>query len=353
MSVISKGGRVVKNLLFGDTLIPQEFTVGMVEPQREIAVWLHGMGAPLDVTNRHSTACSDPFTVCIAFDAGQSPQGKDLRRLSLKFSEREGKKLLGEIGLRLTTTSEVGGSELLLFEVRSSSNYCLPRMQLGAHYLRQEYEVRRKAASADVRMSFLDRRAAIVTFIRPHPVVLVSVWDGSGGNIFPMNIMGELGHGHFGFALKDSRRAAHLVERVGRIAMSSIPLPQAPLAFRLAVNHFKDSIVWDELPFATQRSSAFNIPVPVFTHRVREMEVEKVHRIGSHTFFAARIIRDERIAEIPALCAIHGFYQAWRLRGRSAELRASLEDDLLNKQGPPANGSGGVVGEMPARTSAS
>src|SRR5271167_1408424 len=134
MSITKQSRRAIKNLVFGDTLLPQEFTVGMVEPQAEIIVWLHGMGSPVDVTHRHSTACSDPFALCVAFDEGQTPDHRDLRRLSLKFCERDGRKrVLGKIGIRQTATISVPGSELLLFEARSAANYCLPRIRLYVH----------------------------------------------------------------------------------------------------------------------------------------------------------------------------------------------------------------------------
>ena len=68
MSIIGQCRKVIKKLMFGDTLLPQAFTIGLTEPQGEITVWLHGMGLPIDVTRRHSMACADPFTVCIAFD---------------------------------------------------------------------------------------------------------------------------------------------------------------------------------------------------------------------------------------------------------------------------------------------
>jgi flavin reductase (DIM6/NTAB) family NADH-FMN oxidoreductase RutF len=182
-------------------------------------------------------------------------------------------------------------------------------------------------------MSFLERRAAMVMFIRPHPVSLVSLAGETGGNIFPMNLMGELGDGYFAFALKDSRRAAHLVERTRRIALSSVPLSRASLAYQLAVNHTKECIEWSQLPFATKVSSAFNIPIPVFTQRVREMEVMKAHSLGSHKFFLARIVHDETFSESIGLSVIHGFYQARRLSGRSEELYASRAKDSLYKSG--------------------
>jgi flavin reductase (DIM6/NTAB) family NADH-FMN oxidoreductase RutF len=334
MSIVKNIRRAIGNVVFGDTVIPQEFTIGLTNPQAEIVVWLHGMGAPRDVTSFYSTACCAPFVLCIAFEKGKEPSEKQLKRLSLEFCERTGqKRVLGKIGLKpaKAVTSTAGG--LFFFEVRSSANYCLPSMRLGAHYLRESYSLWRNVNSSGIEMSLLERRAAIVTFIRPHPISLVSVLDSHGGNIFTMNIMNDLGHGHFAFALKHSRTAAPLVERAGRLALSNIPLQQTRIAFQLAANHFKQSIEWDQLPFQTKPSTVFRIPVPVFALRVREMKVEEIHKIGSHTFFVAKIVSDETFDHSEMVCAIHGFYQAWRLRGREAELKESLVQDRLNKKG--------------------
>lgn len=338
MSIIRQGGKVIQRIVFGDTLLPQAFTIGLAEPQTEITVWLHGMGTPLDITRRHSMACTDPFTVCIAFDEGRRLSDETYSHLSMKFCERDGqKRVLGEISLNLKTATVIPafGTELVLFEARSSKNYCLPKIQTLAHYVRQRYLLWRRVDIAGTKMSFLERRAVMVMFIRPHPVVLLSLCGEAGGNIFPMNIMGDLDNGYFAFALKESKLAAHLVERAGRVALSSVPVSQTSLAYKLGANHRKQSIDWNKLPFATEMSSAFDIPVPVFALRVREMEIEAVRKIGSHIFFVARIIRDESFADSAGLCIVHGFYQAWRLKGRRAELEASLAADLLNKRGMP------------------
>lgn len=79
--------------------------------------------------------------------------------------------------------------------------------------------------------SLLEQRAAAVTFIRPHPLWLVSVGNRSSGNIFTMNLMEHLGNGYFGFALRHLRVAADLAERAGWIAVSGIPLTRCTLAF--------------------------------------------------------------------------------------------------------------------------
>ena len=335
MSIVQRSSKAIKRIVFGDSLLPQEFTVGLVEPQTEISVWLHGMGKSLDVSRRLTTACCAPLMLCVGLDEGEIAWEKHYKAASLKFCERQGRKrLLGEIHLTPATTIAVGGSKLILFSVRGSINYCLPRLQLCAHSMSQAYKQWRWMKNPDVKMTLLEQRAAMVTFIRPHPLVLASINGENGGNIFPMNLMGELGNGYFGFALKDSRMAAHLVERAGRVVLSSVPLAQSSLAYQYAVHHTKTHVDWDQLPFELNMSEMFKIPFPDFALRVREIEVEKVMKIGSHTFFIARTVSDYRLSEGLQVNVIHGFYQAVRLKDKNAQLKASIEEDSINKRGP-------------------
>ncbi|HXC97498.1 MAG TPA: hypothetical protein VNU92_17495 [Edaphobacter sp.] len=338
MSITRRCRIVIQRLLFGEWLVPQAFTIGLADPQNEITVWLHGLGEAIDVTNRHSMACADPFTVCIAFDEGRMPSGEEGNKLLLKFCEREGeRRTLGQISLKRknVVTIPANGTYLMFFGVRQSANFCLPRRRTWAHYLLQRYSLWRKFDSAGTKMSFLERRAVMVMFIRPHPVVLVSLDNEFGGNIFPMNIMGNLGNGYFAFALKNSRVAARLVERFSRVALSNVPLDQTPQAYRLGANHGKVSVDWNQLPFATKLSKNFCLRVPDFARQIRELDVQNIYNLGSHSFFLAQVVHDERYMETDGLCIVHGFYQAWRLRKNPETLRSSLLEDLFNKRGTP------------------
>jgi flavin reductase (DIM6/NTAB) family NADH-FMN oxidoreductase RutF len=334
MSDLHKIRSAIKGRIFGETILPEEFAIGIPDPQEEISVMLEGMGAPMDVTFRHSTACSDPFLLAIAFDEGQWPNAQELRRLSLKFYERGGERhLLGDIRLHWNETLTVRGGGLFLFAPRGVRNHCLPRLSLCAHHSLHLLRQWKRRSASGMTMSFLERRGAMVSFIRPHPTVLVSVTDDLGGNIFPMNIMGALGPNRFGFALRNDRLAGQFVERAGRLAMSNVPMQHASLAYGLARNHAKAFVEWDTLPFSTRPSPMFHFPVPEFALRVRELELEKVHRIGSHSFFIARILGDTVFSTEPSLCVIHGYYQTWRLGGRGAEMKSALLEDRLNKHG--------------------
>jgi hypothetical protein len=337
MSVIKAIAEISSRKVFGDPHVPQEFTIGLEEPQAEISVWLRGAAIPLDVTRRFTTACCAPLMICVGLDRNELAGVKLDRRMCLEFRERAGRKrVLGKIRLHRGRILTIGETKFVLFHVRGSVNYCLPRLRLWAHYTEQAYKQWRYVKNPDVKMTQVEQRAAMVTFIRPHPLVLVSLEGESGGNIFPMNLMGDLGNSYFGFALKDSRVAAHLVEHERRIALSSVPLTQSSLAYSYAIHHTKTCIDWNELPFPLKLSSQFSIPYPAFALRVRELEVEQVTKTGSHTFFIARIVSDEELSKGVQVNVIHGFYQAMRLKGQRERLVESIAEDRINRKGFPA-----------------
>src|SRR5947209_8577359 len=127
--------RAIKRIALGDADLPQQCTVGMPDPQMEVRVWLHGMGAPLDVTNNHVVACASPFTVGLGLDRETAR-----RELSLQFQERDGdRSLLAKVGLRSAGSLEGGDRELSLFEVQSCRNCCLARARLWAYDLHQAF----------------------------------------------------------------------------------------------------------------------------------------------------------------------------------------------------------------------
>ncbi len=305
--------QALKRAVLGDTHLPQQCTVAMRDPQSEVEVWLHGLGPGLNVTNNHGIACASPSTIAVGLDAALRAQIKPGTRLLLKFHQRGGNRaLLGQLGLQSTAVVQTGGGDVHLLKVRSWENYCLPRLRIWGHSLFQAWLRARNKTKTDVPMTARSANAMTVLFTCPRPVVLVSVPSGAGGNIFPMNLMGPIGSGYFAFALNSRRHAASLVERAGRVALSSIPFDQAALARKLGKNHFQETVNWSELPFRITPSAALGIPVPAFASRVREMEIEAIRKLGSHALFVARIIRDESWSDSLQFFMIHGLYQAWR-----------------------------------------
>ena len=311
MAIRRTARQVLKRIVLGPSNFPQQCVVGLSEPQSEVTVWLEGLGEPRDVTAHHLMACGAPFLIGIGFGTSEKTLPTRRSRLSLRFQECGGIQLLGQIELQYQSTVRVGSCHLCLFRIRNYSNYCLSKPRLWARYL-QYARMRQGIHHSDVPITAREVHAMIVFYICPRPVVLASVAEGQTRNMFPMNLMGSIGNGYFGFSLNNSRAAAHVVERVGKLAISDVPAEHASTVCHLGPNHKRTSIAWNELSFDTRPSPDMGIPVPEFALRVREMQVEEAHPIGSHTLFIARVIREEKLADEPQFFVVHGIYQAWR-----------------------------------------
>ncbi|HTH52354.1 MAG TPA: flavin reductase [Edaphobacter sp.] len=303
----------LRRLLLGDTDLPAACDIALEHPQHEIKVWLHGQNIPCDVTFRHSIVCASPFTFCIGFDPEDRPQLVEGSIATLRFEEGSGSRhLLGEIDVRLKTILPVEEHTMALFEAVRARNLCISRAHLAAHDLFYQYVAWKNRAKNEVKVSPLDSACNAIGFICPRPVVLVSVRDEDSGSIFPMNLFGNLGGDYFAFALTRKKKAAPLVEQIGRLALSTVPFDHASTVRKLAGNHYIQSIDWAHLPFSLRASKKLGLPIPEFAIRVCELQVCKAQPLGSHTFFLAKILHTEINAIQPEFNMIHGHYAAYR-----------------------------------------
>ena len=310
--------RTAKRLLFGAADFSQQCTVGLQAPQAEVAVWLEGLGEPLDVTQGHFMACGAPLLIGISDEFLRGCHDPRRQTLSVRFRERSAPaRLLGSIGLTFFRAVRAGGGFVHLFRPRSPRNYCLPRLQLWAHYL-QYARLRRRSPDSEITMTARDVHAMCAFYICPRPTGLVSVCDGSHSNIFPMNLMGATGRDYFCFALKTITPVVSLVQRAGRLALCSLPVEKAPLAYRLGKNHNSESMDMSQLPFATVRSPKLRLLIPEFSVGVKELQVESSENLGSHTLFAARILHEEQWTSAPQFFLIHGIYDLWKRKAAMA-----------------------------------
>jgi flavin reductase (DIM6/NTAB) family NADH-FMN oxidoreductase RutF len=326
MGIVNQVGRTLKWFVFGSANLRQQCAIGLSDPQTEVSVWLHGLGAPRDVTYNNVMAAARPLTLGIGLEGHEDAAAIRRSRPSLQFRERKGeKRLLGEISLQATEAIPVQGEYLYLFETRSYRNYCLPSSRLWALYLFYEYRRWRAGRCPDAsgfRMVVRELHTVFVFYVCPRPVVLVSVTDGTSANIFPMDLIGPIGTRHFSLALHSTSTAVPLIERSRCVALSSVPVEQTALAYELGKNHKRSCVDWTHAPFVTTLSATFRLPVPSFSLRVREMRIQAVRKVGSHTLFLAETIEDQHWADGLQLFFVHGIYQARDSKPRAVHLEA-------------------------------
>jgi len=312
--------QALRQLVLGSANVPQQCVIGIRDPQSEVSVWLEGAGTPIDVTHNNVMIGASPLAIGIGLG---KPEGQAARksRLSLKFREMKGeRRLLGEIRLRMTETMAIGDEQLCVFETQGCRNYCVPRVRLwirNMHHAYRKWQSERRSAVTASQIRTSELRSVFTFYICPRPVVLVSVLHQGAGNIFPMDLIGPVGTQHFALALHNTSGPLRLMEQSRRIAVSSVPIEHSSRAFELGKNHNTRAMAFGDLSFPTIPSVTFGIPAPLFSLRIREMQIETVRTLESHTLFVATVVRDDFRNEGMQMFQIHGFYQAWRQRQMS------------------------------------
>ena len=158
-------------------------------------------------------------------------------------------------------------------------------------------------------------RQLLICYIRPRPVVLVSVSAPGHFNIFPMDLIGPVG-GYFTLALRSTSISIPVLREAGQVALSCLPAPLKSVAYDLARHHKQPLRELSSLPIAIRPSPTLGVPVASAALRTRELAVRYGQEIGSHTFFVADILSDGLVAEGRQLHHVSGLYQAHRrLRG--------------------------------------
>jgi flavin reductase (DIM6/NTAB) family NADH-FMN oxidoreductase RutF len=316
MDVVKQFRTSIKRVIFGPANIPHFCNLGLRDPQAEIQICLYGWGPPRDVTYRNVIAGTRPLIIGIGIGDELDSVSAPKTPLLLKFSESgDSSRLLGEISLKFVDAIAMGREWLCLFLAVHASNYCLPRNLLWRRYLQFAYSQwrnPRRQSTPEIRTPERELHALFVFYICPRPVVLVSVVAGDVGNIFPMDLVGPVGSQHFTLALHSTSRALPLIESSRRVALSSVPVGQTQVAYNLGKNHKRLFVDWSSVPFGLTASPAFALPVPKFSLRIREMEVERVRPLGSHTLLISRVVEDHCWAEGLQFFQAHGFYEEWR-----------------------------------------
>lgn len=289
--------------------LPQWSPIAVADPSRAVIATLNWGGRSADVTSDHTVASLNPLMIATSVDAGERPV--------LEYRDSAAGRRLGVLRLRRTATASVDAASIGLYEVEAGDHACLGWPVRRWNAWLQQRSMARHGASAHLNMAPAEAQQLMVAYLYPRPVVLVSVSAPGHRNIFPMDLIGPLERsGLFSLALRSTNVSEPVMREVGRVALSHMPASMKSVVYRLSAHHRQAPQAWGELPFPVRPSREFGIPVAAAALRVQDLEIVRCQTIGLHTFFLARVLADEVLAEGGQLHHTAGFHQAYRRRRR-------------------------------------
>jgi len=301
--------RGLSRILLGDP-IPQYVVVGLQEPQREVVVTLEGRRMPSrDVTRNNVVVSLRPLLVAIGVTGQPGAEGDGSDACELVFREASDGAVLGRIGLRKAMSLPLGEGHYLVFAAVGRTDHCLRPARRSVHCAHQWWKTRSRGEPHNFRMGFLDSWRLWTFYVCPRPVALISVQHDGADNMFPMDLIGPTENGYFSLALRNTSPSVELISKSRRIALSEVPVELASAVYTLGKHHRVRHIDLAALPFDVEVSSEFRLPVPSAALGVVELQVERIHELGSHVVFLARPVSDRRRRSGRRMFHVAGIYQ--------------------------------------------
>jgi flavin reductase (DIM6/NTAB) family NADH-FMN oxidoreductase RutF len=300
----------------GVRAIPQFAIVDLPTPQRQIEVTLQGPVGAVDVTSRTVAVSLDPLRIAVGLpkrtDAAPVPAVA-----ALSFRETtDGRAEVGRLDLRLREAIALPDAELAVFRPSGGIDACVNPLRRSLYYAWKRWTRRHRPGPEP---DFADFKNLLIHYICPRPVALVTVMDDDAhGNLFPMDLLAQIGPQSFVAALKNSNRAMEQVCRSRRMVVSRIPFELATAAYALADMHRAEHIEWGAVPIPLAHSAHFGYPIPAGALTATEIEIHRTANLGSHTALIGIVVHEQRMNEGGGMHHVSGLYEEHcRARGRA------------------------------------
>ena len=279
--------------------VPCWTPIGLRDGQELIDVRLRTGGTSTTVERDHVIVALVPLTIAVG--------ATGIERGELAFIDRRTNREIGTLELRNAPDIDGTSLEVSFLRVVGGRHYCLPAgFRAWQRLLQANWR-----HDGGFRMSNTAIQHLMLFYLRPRPVVLVSVDDGVHDNLFPMDLIGPL-RGYFTLALRNSSPSVATLRASRHVALADVALHAKRAVYGLGKHHKLAQIDWSTMPFEASRTANFGLRVPANALRVRECIIDSWHEVGSHTFFVTRVIADHTIARDAGLhhtCGIHRVYR--------------------------------------------
>ena len=133
--------------------------------------------------------------------------------------------------------------------------------------------------------------------IKPRVVYTACIGDMNDGNIFPIDIAGNIFEDHYFFSVRKTSPAVQKIIRQQKACLCLVPFSKKNEVYSLGRHHKEGRLHFDRVNFKIFLSDEFKIPVPEFAIHVNELQVADHFDCGVHKVFYARSVTFSKCSE--------------------------------------------------------
>ena len=303
----------LKKLITGLT-IPQEYVcVGLetLQPQSSVILEINNQEFSLDVTTSHLFLGYKPLIIGLTFsvDDANFEIVKTQRKITFRFLTQD--MLLAKLSLKKIGEKRLNNEVVLFFWGKHGTHSFLNPIH---QWINRQRERWRKQLPNNINLPGNLFEQVRIAYSIPRVISIVTVSDGSLINMFPTDLHGSVGKGFYASSLRKGGLANEQVEKYHRVVISEVDISFYKQAYSLGKNHMQELKEENRFPTHTEKSKAFNFPLPKDVIHYRELKRIDFLDHGIHRIHLYEVIHEHAVRSGKSTLAhIHQYYAQWRL----------------------------------------
>jgi flavin reductase (DIM6/NTAB) family NADH-FMN oxidoreductase RutF len=126
--------------------------------------------------------------------------------------------------------------------------------------------------------------------IKPRPVYVVCIGDLNAGDIFPIDITGNISENFYFFSVRKTSPAVQQIIEIKRVCLCLVPFNKKEEVYSLGKHHKDGKLDFSSVNFKFLPSSEFKIPVPDLVININELKIVNHFDCGVHTVFYSQSV---------------------------------------------------------------
>lgn len=274
----------IKNIFFKNTDIKTFFVTRLKEEEVNEEMFLRQDDFRIDITNKQSMICLDPFCIAVWLPENQLYL-LDPEKVVIEFIQ--GQKINALLNASLIEEMDTENGSLLLYRLDSVKNYQLNplhRLALFAWLLRSK------------KNTYQSRRVISALYSYPRKIIIVSYQDDEYCNIFPMDIQGYIpDEGLYILGLRTTNVTLNKILEAKKVVICDTDKIDLETVYSLGKHSSTSPTKMQDMPFDILNSEVFGFPVPATAASYKELEIIGHRKMGYHMLLLGKIVNQKTI----------------------------------------------------------
>ena len=256
-------------------------------------VWLQNNSKTLEVSDNHWLLCIEPIMYGIWIENNEWTQDKEIRPFTMYLGGTIARDrnsvhqpeaiLILELFDRI---DQVDGT-LFLLRLQSTRLYQLDFLRRYLLYFRYY----RKGGLTLSRF-----KEFVSSYSYPRRIRIVSFRKDNYLNIFPMDLLGDIGRQkRYVFGLRHTNVALQMILETGKLVVAEVPREFKNTVYELGKHHSSSPPSPDDLSFKVIETKTFRFFVPEWVESYKEVRIIRTINMGSHMLLWGEIVSEERL----------------------------------------------------------